>query len=149
MAVKCASEKNKPSRARDLMKSRKFWSLFEAHELHPDAMAVFKEIEAVKNVEGFNYRENMTELITSPSSVTRRTSWCTTCRGRCTQRHGAVPRADTERAKSAVFFPAGVTCYLSYSVVIFRVVDLLLFILLLLVCHRVDKVEHGDRKLKV
>ena len=63
LAVKCASEKNKPSRARDLMQSRKFWSLFESHDLPEDAMTAFKEIEAQKNVEGLNYREKMTELI--------------------------------------------------------------------------------------
>ena len=65
LTVKSASEKKKPNRTRDLMKSRKFWSLFEAHELHPDAMTAFKEIEAAKNVEGSNYREKMTELIMS------------------------------------------------------------------------------------
>ena len=65
LAVQGATKKESPGRARDLMKSRKFWSLFEAHELHPVAMEAFKEIETMKDVKDSGYREKMTELITT------------------------------------------------------------------------------------
>ena len=131
------------------MKSRKFWSLFEAQQLPAVAMEAFKEIELLKDVTNSGYRDKMTELIMATFKRDEANKLVydmsgplyteTRSRTQSGYREGKVEGVLFRRPPFLFFL---LCCYSPP-------VDLLVFILLLLVSRRVDKVEQGDQKLKV